>query len=40
MSLIATCKRAKVEPFAYLCDVFRRLQLVPLEYEVPQVGAG
>jgi transposase len=25
MSLIATCKRAKVEPFAYLCDVFRRL---------------
>jgi len=27
MSLIATCKRAKVEPFAYLCDVFRRLPL-------------
>jgi transposase len=25
MSLIATCKRAKVEPFVYLCDVFRRL---------------
>ena len=25
MSLIGTCKRAKVEPFAYLCDVFRRL---------------
>ncbi len=25
MSIIATCKRAKVEPFAYLCDVFRRL---------------
>ena len=25
MSLIATCKRAQVEPFAYLCDVFRRL---------------
>jgi transposase len=25
MSLIATCKRAKVEPFAYLSDVFRRL---------------
>ena len=25
MSLIATCKRAKVEPFAYLHDVFRRL---------------
>jgi len=27
MSLIATCKRAKVEPFAYLSDVFRRLPL-------------
>jgi transposase len=27
MSLIATCKRAKVEPFAYLCDVFRRLPM-------------
>ena len=25
MSIIATCKRAKVEPFAYLCNVFRRL---------------
>jgi transposase len=25
MSLVATCKRAKVEPFAYLRDVFRRL---------------
>lgn len=25
MSLIATCKRAKVEPFSYLSDVFRRL---------------
>jgi hypothetical protein len=25
MSLIATCKRAKVEPFAYLSDIFRRL---------------
>jgi transposase len=25
MSLIATCKRAAVEPFAYLKDVFRRL---------------
>jgi hypothetical protein len=25
MSLIATCKRAKVDPFAYLRDVFRRL---------------
>lgn len=25
MSLIATCKRAKVDPFAYLSDVFRRL---------------
>ena len=25
MSLIATCKRARVEPFAYLSDVFRRL---------------
>lgn len=25
MSLVATCKRAKVEPYAYLKDVFRRL---------------
>ena len=25
MSLVATCKRAQVEPFAYLRDVFRRL---------------
>jgi transposase len=25
MSIIATCKRAKVEPFAYLCDMLRRL---------------
>jgi len=27
MSLIATCKRAKVEPFAYLSDIFRRLPM-------------
>ena len=25
MTLVATCKRANVEPFAYLRDVFRRL---------------
>ena len=25
MSVIATCKRAGVEPFAYLSDVLRRL---------------
>ena len=25
MSLVATCKRAQVEPFAYLRDVFRHL---------------
>ena len=27
MSLIATCKRAQVEPLAYLTDVFRRLPM-------------
>ena len=34
MSLIATCKRAKVEPFAYLCDVFRRLPAAKTPAEV------
>ena len=34
MSLIATCKRAKVEPFAYLSDVFRRLPLAKTSEQI------
>ncbi len=28
-SLIATCKRHHIDPFAYLCDVFQRISAHP-----------
>ena len=34
MSLVATCKRAKVEPYAYLKDVFRRLPMAKTSEQI------
>ena len=37
MSIIATCKRANVEPFAYLSDVLRRLPVATTPEQVRQL---